>query len=177
MKKFIYFISISFIVFSSCKKSDINFCDTYVAGEIIIGTNENINLQEIFTFINARGYKIISSFGTYYESSLPIDSLDYVKNILSTKPYMNRDGWNGNAYLHYQSNKIMCVNQMMDMDINNQNDWLNTVQLLQLTQKDNVTTFLVGVKEGKEKKIIKSLIENPYIKWAELNCTGEIQPH
>ncbi len=176
MKNNILLIFILVTFFSSCKKNDIEFCDRYVEGEVIIGTKEDVKFEDALLLINMNFLDIISCFGPLYESSFPADSLEYVISVLKSKPYMNKNGWAGGAYLHYQTNKIICINQMMDLDIASQQDWHRTVQQLKLCQKDNVTSFLLNVKNGKEKRWVRYFKSNFIIKWAELNCYIDFGP-
>jgi hypothetical protein len=184
----IFVALLSGIALSACNKTGASpdgapRCATYVAGDVAIGVQPAVEAAQIFELTNAQGFGIDKMSGFNYVSALPPDSLAYVRRVLRSKPYLNTQGFTGgNASVYAADRKIHVVDQLFNMTPANQADWLQTLQTLQLTDDSGARcpsckTALLKVPTGSEQRWVTELGKNPLLRWAELNCLGQIQLH
>lgn len=166
-----------------CKDETIEnteFCERFVGGDVAIGIDQDIKLEESFDLINAYDLYINHIDGICYESNLPSDSIDYVINYLNAKEYINKNGFkavkNGSVFLHYQTGLITVCCRLWDMTQPNQQDWIKTKKILSLKEKPSVKSILLTVPVGQEKKWVMTFKGRSSISYAELNCIVEINP-
>jgi hypothetical protein len=160
----------------SCKEDtqtlEYSSCDngSYKQGQVIVGLNEGVNLEESFNIISSYGFTVFSVGGNEYESTLPIEN---VVDYLNTKNYINYNGLS--AYKTYLSTVAFIFWNMTD---ENQKDWIETKSILKLTDISTISRYLViSVPVGQEKKWMTFFKNDNNFSYAQLNCTNQIKPH
>ena len=113
--------------------------------------------------------------GFFNYSALPNDSLDYIINILKDKIYLNKRGFNGgSAFIHAIENRIAVTQFLFEMNIEAQQDWLTTMNVLKLNDPENGSKNLViKVAPGTEKRWMQLFKLHRSVAWVELNYIGE----
>jgi hypothetical protein len=116
--------------------------------------------------------------GHYYESSLAGDSIQYIVDYLNSKDYINTNGFRaiegGSVYIHNQTGTLTVFCNLWDMTIENQEDWIETISILKLTERSSPRSFVLTVPIGEEKEWVTTFKNIDSIKWAEWNCYAEI---
>ncbi|OUJ75124.1 hypothetical protein BXP70_03610 [Hymenobacter crusticola] len=112
-----------------------------------------------------------------YNSNLPADSSGYVERALNAKPYINDKGWKASVIRNTLTGKLTITVRLMNMTLANQQDWLATVQQLQLQEQPTTTSYQLKVPVGEEKHWVKELQQQSEVRWAELNNIIQIQLH
>jgi hypothetical protein len=165
------------ISLSGCGDTEIkNERDHFVPGDLIIGIHADVPIDSVFNLINKKGLVIDQMSGFFNYSTFPNDSLEYVKKALRDKPYLNKRGFKGGAaFLHAIDNRIIVTEFLFEMDTTSQQDWLETINRLQLVDLGNDTRCVsLKVKPGQEKAWLAVFNDHPYVKWVELNWYAHI---
>ena len=153
----------------------------FVPTDVLVKTKPNFSIEEIFELINTLGHEVEYVKNMVYESALPPDSLDYVLTYLNDKPYMKSGPWSATGYVHAITHRLTIFPKFFQ--INNQAfqaDWLETVQILQLTEltdKENAGyVIFLHVPEGEEKEWVTRFRSYKFVEWAHLNHIIELNP-
>jgi hypothetical protein len=158
-------------------------CSQYVAGDVLVGVKASVGIRTVFDWINSTGLRLHQVNGFTYISSLPADSLAYVKRTLLAKPYLNARGFTaGNEYVDATDHKIRVVDFLFDMTPQNQADWLQTMDALRLVDEggarcQSCKDIYLKVPVGSEKYWVQTLAQHPAARWAELNCLFQVSLH
>jgi hypothetical protein len=152
----------------------------FVPTDVIVKTKGYYTIDKVFEFINGLEHDVESVDNGIYNSDLPSDSLEYVLNYLNSKPYTNSSVWRVGGYLHYQTNQITVFPKLFEIKNKDyQEDWLNTMDLLRLTEKTNaeVSGYIIyfHVPEGQEKAWVTKFKKLDFVEWAEPNYIIEIE--
>lgn len=181
MKKLIYLLSLLWLL-ASCSSGDLE-TDTreFVPGEVSVGFKSGTEINDLFNFINLFDHQVDNINSLTFTSNLPSDDLQYVLDFLNEKTYTN-DGvnWFVNGYLHYQTNEITIFPRLFGMEnIEYQNDWLNSMNELELNKKHNVELnggiIRFHVPVGKELEWKDQFENYNIVDWAELNYIADIE--
>jgi hypothetical protein len=154
----------------------------FVAGELAVGIKEGVPITRAFRLADSLNFTITGLSGFFYNSNLPKDSLAYVRKVLLSKPYFDRNGIAANntysAYFNTDDAKIRITNSFFDMDAARQQDWRATMQQLQLVLIPATTAYMqLQVPVGEEKYWRTELRTSPLVKWTELNSIVPMQLH
>lgn len=183
MKNIIILISLIGLL-SSCSNDD-NETDTreFIPEEVFVGIKSGTDINDLFKFINLFDHPVDNVHSLTFTSDLPSDNLQYVLDILNKKTYTN-DGvnWFVTGYLHNQTNQITIFPKLFGMEnIENQNDWLNSMNELKLNEKHNVELssgiIRFNVPVGKEIEWRNKFMNYNIVDWSELNYIGVIEPY
>ncbi|WP_426060716.1 hypothetical protein [Hymenobacter sp. B1770] len=164
---------------AACSNKDVSpndrpRCWSYVLGDLAIGVKSEVGAAQVFALANSLNFRVDNMSGFFYVSGLPTDSLAYVKRVLLSKPYLNTRGFtSGNVSIHSADQRIHVVDKLFDMTPTNQADWLQTLQVLQLTDEarcQGCKAVMLKVPAGSERHWVSELANNPLIHWTELNC-------
>jgi hypothetical protein len=170
----------------SCEKDANNTVydldEIFVPTDVFVHTKPDCTIDKVFNFINSMDHPVEFIRNSMYYSALPSDSLQYVKNYLSAKPYIN-DGNAGymTGYLHYQTNQIIVLPELTQIKNKAyQADWLHTMGILKLVeyaeQEESGYFILFHVPEGTEKMWVRKFKMYDFVEWAGLNTIVEINP-
>jgi hypothetical protein len=147
----------------------------FVPGDLDIGIVDSVPITEAWKLVNSFNLKISDVWGHKYLSNLPYDSIDYAISYLNKKPYINDSmRWkavkNGNVYIDKKYNKISVSCRLLNLSLENQNDWLKVVEVLKLYEvSTNTKVFYLNVPVGYE-LLWKFRFENEeMIRWASPN--------
>lgn len=154
----------------------------FVAGELLIGIKEGVPITKAFRLADSLNFTITHLDGFFYNSNLPKDSVAYVRKVLLTKPYLNKSGSaTGNIYTVYfnpDDAKIRITNSFFEMDRASQQDWVATMQQLQLIAMPTTTASMrLKVPVSEEKYWRTELRTSPLVQWTELNSIVPMQLH
>ena len=164
---------------AGCKKDSPVKEREFVAGDVIIGIKSGFPIHEVFDLMNENGITIDHMSGFFYYSTLPTDSLDYIVSELRNKEYFNKRGFKGgSAYNHAIEHRIVVAETFFEMNLPAQNDWLLSMEKLELKDLDNDTRYLlIKVEPGTEELWLDRFRNHPYVKWVELNRYADIVLH
>jgi hypothetical protein len=141
----------------------------HVPGDVIIGLQENVSLEEvsdfIFTFNNISIYQIVSF---EYYSDLPKERMDILKSSLEAKPYIN------SGTLRVSSvdslSRIKIAFWIGKFSIDDRKDWALTKEQFLLTHEPYpYQVGLLKVEYGKEEEWINILSQSNLFSFVELN--------
>lgn len=162
------------IVAAGCK-NDEAYIEQYVPTDVLVKIKANYTIDKVFHFINSFDHDVENIHALVYTADLPPDSLQYVLNYLNAKPYAN-DGksWPVHGYLDYHTRQITIFPRLLNMkNAEYQKDWLESIDLLKLTQRTETETgsciIYFHVPKGEEKLWEKKFEEFDFVEWAELN--------
>ena len=161
----------------SCSKNKIDStCPDYEKGSVIAGIKNTASVEDVFSLCNRYGLQIDEMAGFFYTSPYPKDSLPGLVSYLDTKSYIDTRGFSGSAFVHYQTEIINVTTLFFDMNVSNQQDWINTKKLLKLVDTNGDTKDIVlKVPVGQEKYWLAALKQNKIVTWTELNCLNKMQ--
>ena len=174
-----YLLALVLLPLMSCAKEEVAPDDDteFVPGEVIIGTKETTTIPQAFALVNSHSLGILSVSTPLYTSRLPLDSLGYIERALNAKPYINDGVWKAHVYRHALTGVLTTTVRLMNMTLANQQDWLATVQKLQLQEQSNSSSYHLKVPVGQEKNLVKELQKQSEVRWAELNHIVHIDLH
>ena len=147
----------------------------FVPGDVAVGIKSGIPINLVFDLMNEKEVFIQQMSGFYNYSTLPTDSLNFVKNILISKPYTNKwGGTGGSAYI--VENRIVVTELFFQMDLPAQEDWLFTMTQLQLNDLQGDTkNILIKVSPGTEKYWMDIFRKHAYVTFVEPNYIGGLE--
>jgi hypothetical protein len=156
--------------------------DPFVAGELLVGITEGVPITKAFRLADSLNFTIDHLNGFFYNSTLPKDSIGYVRNVLLRKPYLNKNGFSAGSiysvYFNTDDAKIRITNSFFEMDAASQQDWVATMQQLQLVALPTTTANVrLKVPVGEEKYWRTELRTSTFVKWTELNSIVPVQLH
>jgi hypothetical protein len=161
---------ISTLLVSSCHDTNSDYYE-YEPGTVLMAFKAETSLRDAVNFLNERvvGYQ---DFQTIYSiSSLPADSLEFVRTKLATKPYLMNGA--GAARISYDGS--IWVNQVfIKWDLASLNDWVNTCDELKLKYTTDTAvlsaTVTLKVKPGTENTWVIRATQDSRVIWAQLRC-------
>ena len=135
-------------------------------------------MQSVFTLTNSLNLTIINIDGYVYKSPFTKDSIASLTTYLNTKKYIDTFQFKaGVVFTVYGYTAIECRYQYMD--ITAQNDWINTMQELNLTEviptSDTMKDAFVNVPIGQEQALMDILRKDPIVSWVDLNYIDRFQ--
>lgn len=167
MKKLLFILFIAIYAVVGCKK-ETTINEKYAPGNLSIGINNDAKLRSIFDTLNLLDLKISRMRGFYFNAYLPADSINYLKNLLVQKSYL--DLGEASISYHLPGNVIQVLCSQFNMNTINQEDFLNTIMNLNLVdRKENNKTILIEVPVGSEKFWLHELKKYSFIRWVELD--------
>jgi len=173
-----FLLLLSLAALSACQKETVEPAETadFVPGELLVGLKDGVPITRAFRLADSLSFDIKQMSGFFYNSGLPKDSVAYVKRVLLSKPYLNKKGFTGDAvYFNTVDNKIRITDFFFDMDVASQQDWISTMQQLQLTSLNAAANMQLKVPIGSEKYWLTEVRKNSIVRWTELNGIGLIK--
>jgi hypothetical protein len=175
------------LVFISCEKDELTELDytddTMIPSLVCVKIKDNYPINKAFWFINSFNFDVDHISNRIYKSSLPPDSLDYIVDYISQKPYSN-DGKNKwfLSYIDYKTNMVHILPSLYHMRIKNyQFDWLHTMSVLRLSEVtgsetgQSIITF--HVPAGHEKECAEKFGKYKIVQWARSYHKIQINPN
>lgn len=178
MKHLVYTIFL-IIILISCKKNDVEekIESEFVKGDVIVGINPEVQLEKLFTYTNSFGLKIDQISGYTYTTTIPKDSIPFIKTVLDAKNYIKTRNFSASIWTHYQTETTYSTTMLWDMDLTNQQDFIQTKNSLRMADNLSATkTMVLKVPEGQELYWIKKLKSFSWVRWAEPNWVATISP-
>lgn len=180
LQYYFFLIFISALGFSCKKESNGIATDgDYVKGEILIGIDSSLQLEQIFTTVNAQSLSIEQATGFIYTTTIPKDSILYIVSILNSRPYIdiNTTAFSGSVWAHYRTEIVHVSTTYWDMGLSNQQDFIQTKNLLRMTDKlSPYKNMRLKVPQGQEEYWINKFKTFSWVTWAELNWYSRAQP-
>jgi hypothetical protein len=154
----------------------------FVPGELLVGITDGVPITRAFRLADSLNFTITRLNGFFYNSTLPKDSVGYVRSVLLRKPYLNKNGFSAgsiyNVYFNSDDAKIRITNSFFEMDAASQQDWVATMRQLQLVALPTTTANVqLKVPVGEEKYWRTELRASSFVKWTELNSIAAVQLH
>lgn len=171
MRNFFFVLFIT-VLATSCKKDNTqdNIDKDFVKGDVLVGIDSTMQLEQLFTYVNSFNLTIYEVTGFFYTTTIPKDSIPYIKTVLNAKPYINTRGFSASVWADYQTGVVHNTTFLWDMTIPNQQDYIQTKKLLRMTDALSSTKYiLIKVPVGQEmfwKDRFKSF---SWVRWADLN--------
>lgn len=160
-----------FFYFTSCKKE----IKQYAPGEILVGINSSTSIEQLFNNTNVYNLKIDQLSGYFYTTTIPSDSLNYLKNLLNTKNYINNRGFSASVWTHYETNIVHNTTFLFDMNLTNQMDYISTLIFLRMQDNlSNTKNMLLKVPVGKEIYWRDKFRNENWVTWSDLNYIANI---
>lgn len=112
------------VVFSTENSTKVN---------LAIGIKKDANLREVFNTLNELKFDILQMNGFFFHSNTPKSGIENLINTLNEKPYIKTGAWAATPHsvFYMESiNKTHIGNVLFNMDVNNQNDFLELISSL-----------------------------------------------
>lgn len=140
----------------------------YKPGQIGIWLNTDVTINEAFTVINGYNLPIAELSEVYFNSALPVDSIPYMIRELQTKPYFQYpEGRIFSGFFPESQTTVSVFMDCINMTRSNQEDWLQTMVKLELTDSGVLGTHVtVTVTPGHEEEWVTILTENAAVSHA-----------
>jgi hypothetical protein len=178
--KNIFKIILAVIFFMGCKKNNSTdtACREFVKGDIIVGIDSTVQLEQLFGFVNPLNLYIDELMGYHYTTTISKDSIPYIKAILNSKPYINSRQFSASVRAHYQTQIVRNTTMLWDMTPANQQDYIQTLNTLFMTDELSTTKcMLLKVPVGQEQYWIDIFNSFSWVSWTEVNCIGGFLLH
>jgi len=140
----------------------------YAPGKVVVYTIDDVTINQTFDFINLFELEVkkITGLRNNFISDMPLDSMQYIKNFLKTKPYIDTTC---GPILLLIDNKINIWTSLYYMHNEEyQTDWLMTIEDLRIVN-NNSFWIIFTVPEGKEKEWVLKFNEYEFVINAELS--------
>lgn len=164
----IFFISL----LTACQKDEpVQPQNAFVPTDVLVTTKKGTNISKIFSLINSVEHDVEYMYSDDLHTTLPSDSLAYMKAYFAPQPYANKD-WPLAGLYNYNTNTLNFHARLFNMHKQtNQQAWLQTITDLKLTESGNDPYFIhFHVPEGKEKEWIDWFMKISFVESAELNA-------
>ena len=143
-------------------------------GKVIVGFFDTVSVNILFPLIDSLGLIIEKLNGFVYKSSISIDSLDYVRRILSSKSYLVVT----NYTVYNFSGTITSVCPFINLDKNKFNDWMTTQNDLRFVHVDySYKNGDLDVPAGEEIKWARELRQYTIFRYIGLDYAVIVNPH
>lgn len=177
MRHFLYIVFIAVFTFSCKKESTEDKIDRdFVKGDVLIGIDSTIGLEQLFTSINPFDLTVDQITGYVFTTTIPSDSIQYIKAVLNSKPYINTRQFSASVWAHYQTDIVHNTTILWDMTVQNQQDYIQTKNFLRMTDKLSPTkNMLIKVPIGQEVFWKDKFKTFTWVRWTDLNWIGGFQ--
>ncbi len=160
----------------SCNKKNNNNEQDFVAGDVLVGFNNGVTIEEAFELFNKYNLKVHTIRNFVYEVTYPEDKHDSIIAILGSKPYIDTINWKPKFEYNYKWETTIFSINFFGMTQTNQDDWIKTKSDLMLPYLHNeYSSAYLKVPEGTEKHWVSELQKSNIINWAELNHIIELE--
>lgn len=166
-----------FLFAISCKKENVNNNSTnqnFVKGEVIIGIDSNITIEQAFNYINSDGLTIAEVSGYVYTTTIPADSISYINAILNSKKYIDTGAFSAYVFPYYLTQVVYNASLLWNMSIPAQQDFIATKNLLKMTDNLSSTKYMLLKFTGQEEYWKNKFQTLSWVKWTELNTIAQI---
>jgi hypothetical protein len=90
----------------------------FVPGELLVGITDGVPITKAFRLADSLNFTITRLNGFFYNSTLPKDSVDYVRSVLLRKSYLNKNGFSAGSiysvYFNSDDAKIRITNSFFE---------------------------------------------------------------
>lgn len=179
MRHFFSILLIAILGFS-CKKDSTQdlLQKDFVRGDVLVGIDSTVQLEQLFAYVNSYNFPIIQINGFFYTTTIPEDSIPYIKGVLNSKPYINTRGFSASVWPHYQTHIVHNTTTLWNMNVANQQDYIQTKNFLRMTDKLSPTkNMLIKVPVGTELYWKDKFKNFSWVRWTDLNWIASIEPH
>lgn len=178
MKKIISLMGfLALTLLFSCQNDDNAETMAYQPTKVSVGLKQGINTIQLFQLINNSGMQADYVDVMGYESDLNPSQLDYAKQYLNAKPYIDAN-WQVYGFVDAQTSKIMLYPHLNNMhNPAYQADFIEAIHELKLhapAPNGVTTTILFTVPAGAEIKWRNTFKQMAVVEWAQLNYYTDI---
>lgn len=156
------------ICLTSCKKE--NSKQEFVAGEVIFLVYDSVSFQSTYNLFDCLCLKIKAAYDFDYFTKTTTDSIDTIKIILNSKPYLTNGGWTYGALI--LNDTLHISTSFFDFDTNDGIDWFGTITQINLKEylTGNFNKWgVINVPIGQEQLWVDKLKEYDIIESSQLN--------
>lgn len=136
---------------------------------LAIGIKDDADLRLVFKTMNELKFDIRAMHGFSYLSNTPKSGIPDLIDLLNTKPYIKTGAWQAttsSVYYFEEDQKTRIVGSYFEMNKSNQEDWLELISSLKLTQKQSGNLSL-SIPEGAQTYWKTELKKYSFVKWTE----------
>jgi hypothetical protein len=158
-------------LFVACEKDTLDESDlTFIPTDVFVKTETGYSIEQVFSFINSYEHEVETIYNVNCVSGLPIDSLKFVLGYLENKPYITHETWETIGNINKITKQITVFPKLKDMkNISYQQDWIQTIHLLNLKDDNTGYIILFHVPEGEELKWSDKFESYGFVEWSEPN--------
>jgi hypothetical protein len=143
--------------------------DEYAPGEVAFGLQDTVSLEHFAAYIYSLSNISIDEIVFFqYSSSLSQDSVQILKSVLESKPYID----SRSTRISHIGNETEIIVELWIKDFKSeyQSDWLFTINQFKLSHYPNhFQGGILKVEVGKEKEWIDYLSKNELFRYVEPN--------
>ena len=166
--KILFLLLIVFFFINCSKEDNLDFEPT----DVLVRIKPEYSIKESFSFINKFNHTVEYVGLQSFISDMPADSLNYARNYINEKPYIDLENWP--VYGFVVDNHYKVSPRLFGMhNLKYQNDWLETMQILKLNDILDDTSrgrwIFFHVPEGEELYWKKKFLEYSIVDHVELN--------
>lgn len=162
------------VLFMSCSKDDERAQVKNENSSVVnlsIGIQKDADLVLVLNTLNDLKFDIRQMNGFVYSSNSTEMSASTLIEILNQKTYINVADWGAsptNVYFDPLKNNIQILNTFFNMNLENQQDLLNSIAMLDLKDCLSETkNIYLSVPIGSEAYWKTQMLTYPFVKWAE----------
>ncbi len=171
MKNLVLLNLIFVVSFLSCSKTATNESLNSSDVNLVIGIADTSNLQLVFNTLNELKFDILQMNHFNYISNTPKSEVSDLIDYFNTKSYIRYGAWQAtpsSVYFIDKEGKTRILNQLHLMNLENQRDWLKTIDSLGLvTSKDGLKSISLGIPIGREKYWKEKMKDYSFVTWTE----------
>jgi len=130
-------------------------------------------INEVFAFINSRGFDVKRIEHGCYISSMPANqtNLEYIRSNLLTRPYVD-SGWGVAAHLNWYTPGITFFVQLTNMHNKDyQEDWIKTMSEYRLVEWNHAMAVIFYIPEDTGEQWKEKFEQYDFVRWAERTFT------
>ena len=166
------FLLTVFILGCSKNKTE-NKNKDFVKGDVLVGIDSMQTLEQLFSAFNAFNLTIDQITGYYYTTTIPKDSIPYIKTVLNSKIYIYTRNFSASVWPHYQTQIVHNTTSLWDMTSTNQQDYIQTKNILRMNDiLSSTKNMLINVPIGEEIYWKDRLKTFSWVRWTDLNWIG-----
>jgi len=181
--KILIFIGLLVFIFYGCsenKSSENGFlinnppADEYASGDVAFGLQDTVSLEYFAAYIYSLSNISIDEIVFFqYSSFLSQDSIQILKSVLESKPYI--DSRSHHIFYIQNGTEIIVEFCIKNFKSEHQSDWDSVIDQFNLSHYPNYFQLgILKVEVGKEKEWIDYLSDNELFRFVELNYIGRI---
>lgn len=138
-----------------------------IPGELVLGIDGSFTSPQLFDFLNNTDLKMKALKGISFYTELPKDSISFIKKSLENLPFIKRF----KIKFDHEIQQFLIYPNFFDLHLeSHQEEWLQIISDLELSQMDFPYTLVLKCKNGNEDQFIQEFEEKQFVRYAEQNA-------